>query len=919
MGNSSSRKRKQWSEGPGSSTDVEPRARDFSPWRKSRSEQPSPSDLGGILDVPSKPGKAIVTLTNLQSDKPSGSCVTDSIYLDWKAPAVDGGRPILGYSVEMYDLPTGNWVTVTQTDDGATRSVLDNILCGIMYRFRVRAFNEIGNSIPGIPSDAFVIDTPGVHIAPYFILCPPPEAVHPLHDTVQFRAKALGTPRPNILWQKDEDPIFITEGIEIEEETDGSTLTVHNLQLEDQGLIQCVAVNHVGKAVASTELCVFCVPRFAIQGTSATPGQFTFRAEEMVRLKFPIVASPAPLVQLLRNTSPLPASEGDVCFRDGAVIVRMGQAKVEHTGEYKLTADNGHGTDEVNFIIDVEVPPDPPGQPEILDVTPSGQLSLAWDGPQGQDIDHYIVEYYRDQWQLWLRMKTCLDTNTVITDLIPGSKYKFRVMSASIAGISEASPQSEEVMIGSAPEDELFDLPRGRQPGRRPPGLPRKMLGLDRSSLDRSLGAPRGSLANASPDINRRHVSLDREVYYDSDNVRRDVVAFNPDVKPEVEKLGHLSGKYKLSNDEMSKYKTSLTQLCRHMKMVSSSSQSNRSSRVALDATHHLKMEVSHTRLSSSSLSHLGQNTLAGHIDRDPGTSPPPSSVRRLSSDVDECKKSLTDIRDRIGSLQSLLKESRALTASKQHLFPELPSHPPPAPAPTVEKVEPGLKRKPSRSLSYSQAMDSDSQYQETHFPYSPETEGSTSLLCDKPENRQSGRSPLPEPSPKVGRSPSFNQKDREAAVKMEEEQAAAESKPGGGGHLGGGGIGLGGLRELGEQLVAEQEEVEETLLKPNGGDGRSESTMSCRTLCESVASTTSMVDNSTTSMVDNSTTSMVDDSMLTSCQTLCASSVTDLVDTENTPFIDRLVSSSSQGTLVASDCDLLDDDDIDNDRDFEL
>ena len=86
-----------------------------------------------------------------------------------------------------------------------------------------------------------------------------------------------------------QDPIFITEGIEIEEETDGSTLTVHNLQLEDQvfkmdfyfygflvhilffesmkphrqGLIQCVAVNHVGKAVASTELCVFCVPRFA--------------------------------------------------------------------------------------------------------------------------------------------------------------------------------------------------------------------------------------------------------------------------------------------------------------------------------------------------------------------------------------------------------------------------------------------------------------------------------------------------------------------------------------------------------------------------------------------------------------------------------------------------------------------------------
>ena len=31
-------------------------------------------------------------------------------------------------------------------------------------------------------------------------------------------------------------------------------------------------------------------------------------------------------------------------------------------------------------------------------------------------------------------------------------------------------------MIGSAPEDELFDLPRGRQPGRRAPGLPREII-----------------------------------------------------------------------------------------------------------------------------------------------------------------------------------------------------------------------------------------------------------------------------------------------------------------------------------------------------------------------------------------------------------------------------------------------------------
>ena len=60
------------------------------------------------------------------------------------------------------------------------------------------------------------------------------------------------------------------------------------------------------------------------------------------------------------------------------------------------------------------------------------------------------------------------------------------------------------------------------------------------------------------------------------------------------------------------------------------------------------------------------------------------------------------------------------------------------------------------------------------------------------------------------------------------EEQQTAEAKPGGGIQLGGGGVeggvGLGALRELGEQLVAEQEEekeVEQDLLKPIGDDGR--------------------------------------------------------------------------------------------------
>ena len=44
----------------------------------------------------------------------------------------------------------------------------------------------------------------------------------------------------------------------------------------------------------------------------------------------------------------------------------------------------------------------------------------------------------------------------------------------------------------------------------------------------------------------RRQTSLDREVYYDSDNVRKEVVTYKP---VENAKLGGLSDKYKLSNE----------------------------------------------------------------------------------------------------------------------------------------------------------------------------------------------------------------------------------------------------------------------------------------------------------------------------------------------------------------------------------
>ena len=214
--------------------------------------------------------------------------------------------------------------------------------------------------------------------------------------------------------------------------------------------------------------------------------------------------------------------------------------------------------------------------------------------------------------------------------------------------------------------------------------------------------------------VNRRQTSLDREVYYDSDNVRKEVVTYKP---MDSGKLGSsVSSKFKLSNEEMVKYKTSMSQLCSKMKNISNSSliaqkqqELNHS-----EATQPLKREVmSQARRFNS------QSLLTSKAPMDNGQPKSSSSSMltkqdQLNGDVSDCKKSLNDIRDRIGSLQSLLAQSRTLTSSRQQLFADIPAKVPTSSKQPLITSKADITKKEHfathRNDSYSRAMDDDSE-----------------------------------------------------------------------------------------------------------------------------------------------------------------------------------------------------------------
>jgi len=394
--------------------------------------------------VPLSPGRPIVQL----SCRPAGqtvdeNSVTDEINITWAVPKDDGGFPITGYKIEMLDIQTNNWIEITFIEGFEPRCTLSNILYGIMYRFRVIAYNDAGPSEPGDASEPVVIDVPGVQIAPYFVLMIN-DTIALEHEKVEFKVKVLGTPKPSVQWFKDDMEVFSSDRLEIREEEDGGAVVLRAARLNDSGNIKCVATNILGRATTVAQLIIEASPRLDIPETYNDG--LIFRYDEVIRLKIPMIAKPPPRITWFFDDEPISASE-DVQIETTETLtsLRIGAAKRWHCGEFRVLAQNENGEDSASILVTVTAPPSSPGQPVVIDITGTSCV-LRWEPVQddgGADVKHYIVEYFRDVWDVWLKAKTTKECQVTIEDLIPGSRYKFRIKAENAYGISEESEESD--------------------------------------------------------------------------------------------------------------------------------------------------------------------------------------------------------------------------------------------------------------------------------------------------------------------------------------------------------------------------------------------------------------------------------------------------------------------------------------------
>ena len=69
-----------------------------------------------------------------------------SVTLTWKPPKSDGGKPLTGYIIERRDAKRSSWVSVETVKPNITTYIVQNLVVGNDYYFRIKAENVEGVS-----------------------------------------------------------------------------------------------------------------------------------------------------------------------------------------------------------------------------------------------------------------------------------------------------------------------------------------------------------------------------------------------------------------------------------------------------------------------------------------------------------------------------------------------------------------------------------------------------------------------------------------------------------------------------------------------------------------------------------------------------------------------------------------------------
>ncbi|XP_072021853.1 twitchin-like isoform X7 [Amphiura filiformis] len=355
------------------------------------------------------------------------------VSLAWTRPEDDGGSPIIGYDIEKAEAGTDRWVKCNMHPVMTLGWNVPSLIEDRKYEFRVFAVNKAGRGTPSSASNSVTVKDPNEVIRPKF--------EQPLEDQVAvegrkclFECVFSGKPKPDVRWFKGPRELYNSDKVLITVEGELTTLTMSNLYGTDQDEYSCEIENPGGKKVTRANLTIKCAPKIKL------PARFKdvvveYSKHDQIKIKVPFTGFPKPECSWAREGTPITSG---VDSTERHTTLTIDNAQRNHTGVYKVTAENELGSDAAVIKIAVNDAPAPVTNLRAQDIT-YDSVELTWNLPtdDGGSSPSFIVDKKEHGSDVWTRASSTGLNKATVMMLTPNLEYTFRVKADNLYGTSE--------------------------------------------------------------------------------------------------------------------------------------------------------------------------------------------------------------------------------------------------------------------------------------------------------------------------------------------------------------------------------------------------------------------------------------------------------------------------------------------------
>ncbi|XP_075311780.1 myosin-binding protein C, cardiac-type [Odontesthes bonariensis] len=363
----------------------------------------------------------------------------DSCVVQWEAPKFDGGQPIIGYVLERKKLKSYRWMRLNFDPFTGTTYEAKRMIEGVPYEMRVYAVNGIGMSRHSPASQPFV---PVAPTSEPIGLC-----VDDINDTsiaLKWRAPerigaaALEGYGVEYCKEGSDEWLPAMEGL-----TDRTSVTIKDLTTGDRLQFRVRAYNTAGPSAPASLAQPVTIREIMQRPKIWLPRHLrqtlVKKVGDTVNIVIPFQGKPRPKVTWSKDGETLEPSFANVRNSEVDTILFIRKTERKHSGQYDLQVQIENVEDTSKVMLQIVDLPGPPAALKIVD-TWGFNVALEWKPPKDNgncEITGYTIQKADKKTMEWY---TVYDeyrrTHCVVSDLIMGNEYIFRVYSINLVGLS---------------------------------------------------------------------------------------------------------------------------------------------------------------------------------------------------------------------------------------------------------------------------------------------------------------------------------------------------------------------------------------------------------------------------------------------------------------------------------------------------